>query len=255
MRSSASAAIVTPSARAGFSMARRAASRSSGPTSGKSNSRSAYDFAEPVRARSCGRPAPTSVTGDRRCAARCSAVMSAASSSSSTYCSSSTNSANAVSASWAAVPADSSSSVRSCSRSPLSASPGSGSTSRLTSMSWYFIFRAVTKPASPRSARCARSRARSCLDSFNSACRSRGARIAGSDRFSGASTKREWMPAASASSRSRSRRTVLPTPRRPTIRTLLAGRASRTRASATLTVSRSPSRPANSGGGVPAPGA
>ena len=113
-RRSASGVTLTPSARAGFSMALRAASSSSGPISGKSNSRSAYDFARPARPRSCGRPAPTRVTGDRRCAARCSAVTSAASSSSATYCSSSTNRTSPVEAAFAAVPTASSRAVRSC---------------------------------------------------------------------------------------------------------------------------------------------
>jgi hypothetical protein len=64
-----------------------------------------------------------------------------------------------------------------------------------------------------------------------------------------------WMPDASASSRIRSSKTVFPTPRNPTIRMLFAGRPARTLANATLMVSRNSSRPASSGGGVPAPGA
>ena len=63
------------------------------------------------------------------------------------------------------------------------------------------------------------------------------------------------MPDPSASFLIRSSNTVLPTPRSPTIKRLFVGRPRRTRSMATRTVSRSSSRPASSGGGVPAPGA
>ncbi len=46
----------------------------------------------------------------------------------------------------------------------------------------------------------------------------------------------------------------MPTPRSPTIRVLLLGRPRRTRSMTMWTLSRSSSRPASSGGGVPAPG-
>lgn len=61
-------------------------------------------------------------------------------------------------------------------------------------------------------------------------------------------------PAASASSRMRSRRTVFPTPRRPTMITLFVGRPRLTRSVAISTVSPRSSRRASSWGGVPAPG-
>ncbi len=161
----------------------------------------------------------------------------------------------AVPAFCAAAPAVSSSACRSCSRSPLSASPGSGSKSNPTSISSYFIFKALAKPASARSPRCAKSLAWAFKERWRSAWRSWGARMAGSDLFSGDSIRMVSMPCCSAASRMRSSSTVFPTPRNPTIRMLLAGRPSRIRASAIRTVSRSSSRPASSGGGVPAPGA
>ena len=65
--------------------------------------------------------------------------------------------------------------------------------------------------------------------------------------------ERSWIATASASLRMRSSKTVLPTPLSPTIKMLLVGRPSRTLSIATRTVSRSSSRPANTGGGVPAP--
>ena len=113
----------------------------------------------PVRPRSCGSPAPDA-TGSCRWAVRCSATMSAARSSSGTYWSSSTNIAKPVPALTHASPMDSRSACRSSSRSPLSASPGSGSKSSPTSMSRYFTLRAPAKPARPRSARRANSRPR-----------------------------------------------------------------------------------------------
>jgi hypothetical protein len=109
--------------------------------------------ARPILPGNWGRPAPTSTTGKLRCAVRCRAVISAASSSSLTYWSSSTNVPRAVPASLAVIPVTSSKACKSCSRSPLSASPGSGSKSNPTSMSWYFTLSAFAKPASPRRAR------------------------------------------------------------------------------------------------------
>ncbi len=51
-----------------------------------------------------------------------------------------------------------------------------------------------------------------------------------------------------------SKSTVLPTPRSPIIKILFACKPRRVRSMATSTVFRSSSRPASSGGGVPAPG-
>lgn len=62
------------------------------------------------------------------------------------------------------------------------------------------------------------------------------------------------MPVRSASDRIWSSSTVFPTPRSPTIKTLFAEFPSLIRAMATRTCSRIRSRPANSGGGEPAPG-
>lgn len=165
------------------------------------------------------------------------------------------NITNAVSASFAAAPAASRSACRSCSRLPLSARPGSGSKSRPTSMSWNFIRRALAKPASARSPRRARLLAFSIRDSRSKATLISGASSAGNERLSGASMRSVCIPADSASSRILSRSTVLPTPRSPTMTMLFVGRPRRIRSSATRTVSRSSSRPASSGGGVPAPGA
>ena len=77
----------------------------------------------------------------------------------------------------------------------------------------------------------------------------------GSDRFSGASRKRVVKPLASASFAIRFRRTVLPVPLRPTIIRLFAASRLLIRSRAMAASSRSSSRPASSGGGVPAPGA
>ena len=109
--------------------------------------------------------------------------------------------ARAVPAPRAACPADSSRAAgraldRRCRR-----RPGSGSRSSPTSMSAYFSLRAPTNPASALSARCASSRACSFRDSLRSACLNWGARIAGRDRFSGASIRSVWILEASASSR------------------------------------------------------
>lgn len=91
-------------------------------------------------------------------------------------------------------------------------------------------------------------------ESLSKAWRSWGARMLGRERSSGASALIVWYPAASASSLIRSSRTVLPTPRRPIIRTDLAVRPIAMRSMAMRTCSRSSSRPASSGGWVPAPG-
>jgi len=73
---------------------------------------------------------------------------------------------------------------------PLSARPGSGSKSNPTSMSSYFTFSALANPASARRARCARSLACSLRESLSSDWRNCGARIAGRERFSGASIRK-----------------------------------------------------------------
>ena len=165
------------------------------------------------------------------------------------------NRTTAVFAPFAAAPTCSRSELRSPSRSPLSARPASGSKSSPTSRSSYLNFSAFAKPARARSPRCARCLAASTWLSRRSASRSCGAKSAGSDLFSGASIRMVCTPLRSASRRIWSSSTVLPTPRSPTIRTLFAEFPTRIRAIATLTCSRILSRPASSGGGVPAPGA
>ena len=77
----------------------------------------------------------------------------------------------------------------------------------------------------------------------------------GSDRPSGASIRSAQMPPTSASSRMRSSSTVFPAPRKPTIKRLLLERPILVRSNATCAMRRISSRPASSGGGVPAPGA
>ena len=136
----------------------------------------------------------------------------------------------------------------------MSARPGSGFRSSPTSMSWYFTLSALTNPASALRPRRA-SRAASPVESFSRTLLSCGTRIEGRDRFSGASIRRACMPFCSASSRILSSRTVLPTPRNPIIITLRLKRPALVRPSAIRAVSRTSSRPAISGGRVPAPGA
>src|SRR5271170_2649623 len=63
------------------------------------------------------------------------------------------------------------------------------------------------------------------------------------------------MPVLSASNRIRFSKTVLPTPRSPTMSRLFAARAARILSRETAAFSIRSPRPANSGGGVPAPGA
>ena len=82
-----------------------------------------------------------------------------------------------------------------------------------------------------------------------------GASTAGSERSSGASIFTLANPRASASNLIRLSNTVLPTPRRPYRMLLRAALPDRIRSSAMAARSISSSRPASSGGGVPAPGA
>ena len=119
------------------------------------------------------------VTGSRRCAVRCNAVIKAASSSSCTYWSSSTKSARQLLPALAASPTASNRSCKSVSKSPLSASPGSGSKSNPTSMSSYFTLSALANPANPRRARCASILAALRFESFSKARRSCGAKMEG----------------------------------------------------------------------------
>ncbi len=105
-----------------------------------------------------------------------------------------------------------------------------------------------------RSARFAVDSSLRIVDSFRRVCLNSGANIAGSDLFSGASSRTVASPASSAIIRILSSKTVLPTPRRPTINTLLAGRPSRDRLTATSAFFNNSSRPASCGGGAPAPG-
>ena len=212
-------------------------------------------MADAVRATSCGRPAPTSVIGNRLWAARWRAAISAASSRSATYCNSSTKSATAVSWSRAASPTDSTSAVRSASRLPLSASPRSGARSRLTFRSPLPTLIAPTNPANALSARRTASLAAAMRFMRTSAACNGGMRRTGSGLSSGASSRRVVNPRHRASWQMRLRSTVLPTPRNPTISMLLAVRPLRMRSRAIAASSISTSRPANSGGGVPAPGA
>ena len=77
----------------------------------------------------------------------------------------------------------------------------------------------------------------------------------GSGLSSGASRRSVVKPRHRASWQMRFRSTVLPTPRKPTISMLFAARPLRMRSRAMDASSINTSRPANSGGGVPAPGA
>ena len=163
--------------------------------------------------------------------------------------------ATAVFFSFAARPTATKISIRSCSRSPLSAVPGSSPSSTPNSMSWYFTFMAPTNPPRTRSAFFARVPAAEILSSFNNTDRSGGMSSAGKERFSGASMLTTTNPRASDSCAIRVSSTVFPTPRSPTSSRLRAGNPARNRSSAIAAFSIISSRPASSGGRVPAPGA
>ena len=164
------------------------------------------------------------------------------------------NKTTAVPPALAASPTCSSSDERSPSSCPLSARPGSGSKSKPTSISRYLTFSPRTNPASALRPRLAVSLADSLKLNCKSIWRSCGASNAGSERFSGASMRTEWTPWAKESLRICSSKTVFPTPRKPTIIKLLAGLDIFRRAIAMRICSLNSSRPASSGGGVPAPG-
>ena len=180
--------------------------------------------------------------------------MSALNSAAARNCKSSINRTTAVCAARAAAPTDSSRARRSCCKTPLSANPLSASLSRPTSRSGYRPLRALAKPARARSARSEASLDSCARLKCSSTRRNSGARRAGSERSPTVSRRTVRIPAATASSRMRSSNTVLPTPRKPTISTLWAGRRRRIRSIATRTVRRYASRPASSAGDTPGPG-
>jgi len=122
--------------------------------------------------------------------------------------------------------------ARSCSRSPVSATPGSLSRSTPNSKSPNLTFMALMKPPRARKPRLPKSPPAVIRSSFNSAARRGPARIAGSERFSGASMESVANPRASASFRMRLSRTVFPTPRKPTRSRLFAVSPARIRSSA-----------------------
>ncbi len=135
--SSAGRSITTPAPVTGPSIARRASSRERAPVVGKSNKRSAYDLARPASPGSVGSPAPTRTNGSCSCTIRCIAMVNARNSSSEMYCSSSISRAMAASRSRAASATATNRPATSFSRSPLSATPASGSKSRDTSRPAY----------------------------------------------------------------------------------------------------------------------
>ena len=157
--------------------------------------------------------------------------------------------------SWAPSPRATSNSVRSVSRSPESATPGSGSISRRNPLRESVAATARAKLAAIRPMRRARSLLRHCrltVRTIGGSASPTCVRRSPPGRASNSST---GQPASLAWARNVNSSTVLPTPRRPDSTIGWNEFPAAARPIRTSQASISPSRPASSGGGVPAPGA
>ena len=156
---------------------------------------------------------------------------------------------------FAASPTASKTEIRSASKSPLSAEPFSGGRPMPTSMSPILIFTDDTKLRSTLSARRVASVAFAMLSSEIRRCLRGGTSNCGSVFPSWASMCIVLQSNSSAMIWTSFNSTVFPTPRKPIKMKLLDERPARTRCIVTRASLRMLSRPASSGGLVPAPGA
>ncbi len=143
---------------------------------------------------------------------------------------------------------------KSISRSPLSAAPCSGSMSSPNSTSPIVTFTPPMKLFKTAMARRTLSPAPARRFRSNRIRRNCGISSKASGLSSYASMETVRYSSRVAMRSISLSKTVLPTPRRPVIRKLFSGRPSLMRPSSTRACSRIVSRPANSGGGDPAPG-